>query len=76
MDMSYQSGNFMQARAFVQRYLAAHPPTAQVLWMCVNVENELNDRAAADRCATQLKSGFQGSAELQQLEEQQRSDGR
>jgi type IV pilus assembly protein PilF len=76
MQMSYQNGNFMQARAFVQRYLGAHPPTAPVLWMCFNVERELDDRAAADRCATQLRAGFQGSAELRQLEEQQSRDGR
>jgi type IV pilus assembly protein PilF len=76
MEMSYQSGNFMQARAFVQRYLGAHPATAQVLWVCFNVERELADRTAADRCATQLRSGFQGSAELAQLEEQQSRDGR
>ena len=32
--------------------------------------------AAAERCATQLRNGFRGSAELAQLEEQQRRDGR
>jgi Tfp pilus assembly protein PilF len=39
----------------------------------VNVERQLNDQAAADRCAAQLRSGFQGSPELQQLEAQQRN---
>jgi type IV pilus assembly protein PilF len=76
MELSYEQRNFMQARAFVQRYLAAQPATAPVLWMCFNVERELNDSAAAQRCASQLRSGFQGSAELAQLEEQQRRDGR
>lgn len=76
IELSYEQGNFMQARAFVQRYLAAQPATAPVLWMCFNVERELNDSAAAQRCASQLRSGFQGSAELAQLEEQQRRDGR
>jgi type IV pilus assembly protein PilF len=73
MDLSYQAGNYLQTRAFVQRYLAAHPPTAGVLLTCVNVERQLNDQAAADRCAAQLRSGFQGSPELQQLEAQQRN---
>jgi type IV pilus assembly protein PilF len=73
MDLSYQAGNYLQTRAFVQRYLAAHPPTAAVLLTCVNVERQLNDQAAADRCAAQLRSGFQGSPELQQLEAQQRN---
>ena len=76
MDLAYESGNFLQARAFVQRYLDSYPATAPVLWHCFNVERELDDTAAANRCATQLRSSFQGSAELQQLEAQQRGDGR
>jgi type IV pilus assembly protein PilF len=74
MEISYQEENFLQTRAFVQRYLAARPPTAAVLWLCVNVERELDDAAAADRCAAQLRNGFQGSAELDQLEQQRRDD--
>jgi type IV pilus assembly protein PilF len=76
MQLSYDSGNFLQARAFVQRYLDAHPPTAAVLAMCVNVERELNDQAAVNRCAAQLRSSFAGSPELQQIELQQGRDGR
>lgn len=76
MELSHQEGNNLQARAFVQRYLAAHAPTAQVLWICFNVESALGDALAADRCAAQLRSGFQGSAELVQLEQQQRGNGR
>jgi type IV pilus assembly protein PilF len=76
IQLSYEQRNFLQARAFVQRYIAAQPPTAQVLWMCFNVERELDNSDAAQRCAAQLRSGFQGSAELAQLEEQQRRDGR
>ena len=76
MELSYQERNSLQARAFVQRYLQAQPPTAPVLWLCFNVERELNNADAADRCAAQLRGGFRGSAELAQLEEQQRRDGR
>jgi type IV pilus assembly protein PilF len=76
IELSYAAENYLQARAFVQRYLAARPPTAAVLWMCFNIERELDDAAAADRCATQLRSGFPGSAELAQLEAQQRRNGR
>jgi type IV pilus assembly protein PilF len=76
MELSYQSGNYLQARAFVQRYIQAQPATAAVLWTCFNVERELKDDAAAERCATQLRNGFQGTPELAQLEEQQRRDGR
>jgi type IV pilus assembly protein PilF len=76
MELTHRSGNSLQARAFVQRYLAAHQPTAPVLWLCVQIERELNDAAAADRCAAQLRGDFRGSAELEQLEEQTRRDGR
>ena len=76
IELSYEQRNFQQARAFVQRYLTTQPPTAPVLWMCFNVERELGNAEASQRCASQLRSGFQGSAELAQLEEQQRRDGR
>ena len=76
MELSYQEQNYMQARAFVQRYLDGRPPAASVLWICYNVERQLNNAPGAERCAAQLRSGFQGSPELQQLEEQQRGNGR
>ncbi|HVY66524.1 MAG TPA: type IV pilus biogenesis/stability protein PilW [Gammaproteobacteria bacterium] len=77
MEMSYEGGNFLQARAFVQRFLESQMPTAPVLLMCVNVETQLKNHEAADRCAAKLRSGFQGSPELAKLEEeQQRRDGR
>lgn len=76
MELTYQSGEYLQTRAFIQRYLDARPATAPVLLMCANVERQLNNAAAADRCAAQLRSGFQGSPELNQLEEQLSRNGR
>jgi type IV pilus assembly protein PilF len=76
MDISYKGGNYMQARAFVQRYLDARPPTAQVLLLCFDIERELKNAAGADKCASQLRIGFQGSPELARLEEQQDANGR
>jgi type IV pilus assembly protein PilF len=75
MELSYLDGNYLQARAFVQRFLAARAPTAPVLLMCVNVERELDNAAAAERCATQLRNGFQGTPEFEQLEQQRRNGG-
>jgi len=75
MELTYQSGEYLQTRAYVQRYVAVRAATAPVLWMCFNVERELKNSPAADRCATQLRAGFQGSPELAQLEEQQRRNG-
>jgi type IV pilus assembly protein PilF len=75
MDLSYQSENFMQTRAFVQRYLDAQPASPDVLLICFNVEQRLNNRAGADRCASQLRAGFPRSPEVQQLQAMQQGDG-
>jgi type IV pilus assembly protein PilF len=75
MDLSYQLKNYLQARAFVQRYLDSQPPNAAVLWVCVNVERELANRAAVDKCATQLRSTFPTSPEVAQLQALQQSNG-
>jgi type IV pilus assembly protein PilF len=73
--MSYQDKNYLQARAFLQRFMAARPATAPVLWMCFNIEQQLENRDAANRCASQLREGFPGSPELAQLQATQ-SNGR
>ena len=75
MELTFQSNDYLQTRAFTQRYLAVRPATAPVLLMCVNTERELNNADAADRCAAQLRNGFPGSPEVAQLE-QQRTNGR
>jgi type IV pilus assembly protein PilF len=75
MDLSYQSENYMQTRAFVQRYLEAQPASPDVLLMCYNVEQRLNNRLAADRCAERLRSGFPTSAEFAQLQDAQQANG-
>jgi type IV pilus assembly protein PilF len=76
LDVSYQNKNYLQARAFFQRYTDAAMPTARVLWMCFNVEQQLGNREAANRCAAQLRESFPGSPELAQLQELQQSNGR
>jgi type IV pilus assembly protein PilF len=76
LEMSYQDKNYLQARAFLQRYMDARPPTAEVLWMCFNIEQQLQNRDAANRCASQLREGFPGSPEVAQLQELQQRNGR
>lgn len=72
MELSYQRGNHLQARAFLQRYLDVRPPTPSVLLLCYNIERELNDRDAADDCARRLRSEFPQSAELALLRQFER----
>jgi type IV pilus assembly protein PilF len=67
VELTYQRGEYLQTRAFMQRYLDVRPATAPLLLMCVNAERALNNAAAADRCAAQLRSSFPGAPELQQL---------
>jgi type IV pilus assembly protein PilF len=67
LELTYQRGEYLQTRAFLQRYLDVRPATAPVLLMCVNAEKALNNAAAADRCAAQLRNRFPGAPELQQL---------
>ena len=76
VELSYQRGDYLQTRAFVQRYLGVRPATASVLWMCYNAERALSNAPAAETCATQLRSGFPGSPELAQLNEVQRGNVR
>jgi type IV pilus assembly protein PilF len=76
LELTSQRGEYLQARAFVQRYLAVRPATASVLLTCVNVERALNNAPAADRCAAQLRSSFPGSPEILQLNAQQTRDVR
>jgi len=64
LELSYQRGNYLAARAFLQRYLDVRPATAPVLLMCVRIERELEDRAAEQRCLRQLREDFPNSAEL------------
>lgn len=72
MDLSYRQGNYLQARAFMQRYTDVSEPSPQVLWLCFNIEQELDDRAAAERCASRLREQFPESAELAQLQQFER----
>jgi type IV pilus assembly protein PilF len=62
LDLSYAQGNFLRARAFMQRYLASQPPNAQVLAMCISIETELGNDADAQQCRRTLSERFPGAA--------------
>jgi type IV pilus assembly protein PilF len=72
MELAYQQGNYLQARAFMQRYTDVSEPSARVLWLCFNIEQRLEDPPAAERCAARLRSEFPDSAELAQLRQFER----
>ena len=61
MDLSFAQGNYLRARAFMQRYLDSQPPTAQILSMCVRIETALGNQADADDCRARLSERFPGA---------------
>lgn len=67
MELSYQSGNYLQARAFMQRALDEQTPDARLLWLCFHIEQELDDPDAARDCADQLRRNFPQSPEFAQI---------
>ncbi|NZA28005.1 type IV pilus biogenesis/stability protein PilW [Luteimonas sp. SJ-92] len=54
----YRRGNYLEARAFSERRLAAAPPTADVLLIASQIEDRLGDRAAAERYRRRLGREF------------------
>lgn len=66
-ELAYQRGNYLQARAFSQRYLDVHPATAPMLLLCVRIERQLDDRVGEQRCARRLREEFPDSAEVVQV---------
>jgi len=67
--VSFDRANHMQARAFLQRYLAVAPGTADALLLGFQIENALGDTAAAGEYADQLRSLHSGSPETRVVEE-------
>jgi len=75
-DLSYQSQNYLQARAFLQRALNSSIESAEIYWLCIQIERELNDLEHAQQCATRLKEGYPESAQAAQLFQLERNVGR
>jgi len=75
-DLAFQNDNYLQARAFSQRYLSSAPDSPQMLWLCFQVEQQLGNASDAQRCADRLKDQFAESAEMAQLYEFERDAGR
>ncbi|MCU0976717.1 MAG: type IV pilus biogenesis/stability protein PilW [Steroidobacteraceae bacterium] len=72
--VSFERGSLMQARAFLERYLAAAPATADVLLLGYQIESGLGDAAAAARYADRLRTSHAASPETRVVEELARKD--
>jgi type IV pilus assembly protein PilF len=67
--VSFERGNHMQARAFLQRYLAVAPGTADALLLGFQIEHAIGDVAAAGDYADQLRNRHSSSPETRVVEE-------
>jgi type IV pilus assembly protein PilF len=75
VDISVRNEDFLRARGFMQRLTDLQAPNANLLLTCYRIEVELNDRLAAERCASQLRERFPNSAEARSLRELQTRNG-
>jgi type IV pilus assembly protein PilF len=57
-ELSYEGGDYMQARAFSERRLAAATATPQVLQLASQIEQKLGDSAAAARYVRRIRTEF------------------
>ena len=70
--LAQDSGNGLQARAFLERYAGVAKPTAATLWLGRTIELGLGDTAQAARYASQLREEFPTSQEASLLFEAER----
>jgi type IV pilus assembly protein PilF len=66
-EISYEQGNFLPARAYLQRYLDAAPNSAESLWLGIRIERKLGDRNAVASYSLLLKTHFPDSEETRWL---------
>lgn len=68
-QLNHDTGEQMQARAFLQRYAAIAPHSAQTLWLGILIERALDNPSAVDDYARQLREEFPRADETARLRE-------
>ncbi len=66
-NLAFQSGNFLQARAFLQRSLDTTAASPELYWLCFQIENELQSATRAQECASELRRNYPESVQASQL---------
>jgi type IV pilus assembly protein PilF len=64
-NLALDSGDAAEALALTQRYLAANPPTAEILWLGFRAQRKLGDTAAAATFARRVQTEFPNSEQAQ-----------
>ncbi len=75
MQLAYQQKDYLQSRAFLERYLDVQPASAPVLWLCYQIERQLKNPTAARQCAERLRQDFPTSAEYAALHRAEQDAG-
>ncbi len=68
-DLSYNQGNYLSARGYLQRYLEIANHTPISLWLGIRIERELGDKNALSSYALSLRNNFPDSKEARLLQE-------
>jgi len=65
--ISFEKNDFLQARAYIERYQAVSRWTSQSLLLAIKTENQLNDQDAVSSYSLLLRARFPDSDETQQV---------
>ena len=67
--LSYENGEYLSSRAYLQRYLAVASHTPASLWLGIIAETQLGDQDAVASYSLMLRNQFPDSQEVQLLRE-------
>ncbi len=67
--ISYEQGNYLSARGYLQRYLELTRHSAQSLWLGIRIERELGDKDTQSSYELLLRNNFPDSDEVRLLNE-------
>ncbi len=65
--ISFESGQPLAARGYIQRYFEVSKDTAESLWLAVRIEHALGARDAQANYALRLRGKFPASTEVKQM---------
>ncbi len=66
-EISYEQGNYMPAREYLDRYLESNNHSAKSLWLGIQIERELGDKDAVSSYTLLLRNQYSESEEARLL---------
>ena len=68
-EISYDQGNYLSARGYLDRYLAIAKHSPKSLWLGIRIEQQLGDKNALSSYALLLRNNFPDTEEARLLKE-------